>query len=76
MREVSFHRSMQSTAPSRPCPHDPDGALFEILTNWKRAGVRSDVSQITSDAVKRKKKKHFTEKEERDENIFKYSVLL
>lgn len=49
--EVSFHRSMQSTAPSRPCPPDPDAAPFELLTNRERAGVRSDASQIISDAV-------------------------
>lgn len=57
--EVSFHRSMQSTAPSRPCPPDPDGAPFEILTNWKRAGVPSDALQITSDAVNVNKNKAF-----------------
>lgn len=36
--EVSFHRSMQSTAPSRPHPPDPGEAPFEILTIWKWAG--------------------------------------
>lgn len=58
--EVSFHRSMQSTAPSRPCPPpDPGEAPFEILTMWKWAGVRSDATQITSDVVNASKNKAF-----------------
>lgn len=57
--EVSFHRSMQSTAPSRPCPPDAGEAPFEILTIWKWAGVRSDATQITSYVVNASKNKVF-----------------